>query len=449
MVLSRGSTACVIAASALVLGCRLYEWPCPTDGGVYSSSEGCPDAFVPRDTGPRPDAGRDGGRADAGRDAAPDVGTDANVDGGPTDPVWVALPDLPADCVIERAEHPERLPSLTWTSCGTGCLRANQGGQFAGFGDAAFRDGRGWLATINGTSGSRAIYKIMPVDGAPIAAWRFSNTISACTVSWGDVAEGRAGVVAHWHDDPSLTTVEERVYVAPIDTLGATTTAEAIVTAPNVGDTRVVDDLAVGSGVAALHISPDASILIERDGVVEFAFGPSGWDAAVEGDHVVWAEAGGPWRLWHWTPETHTQIYYDPGEPISGHLLDQGTLVWTRGADFVDGFATRAELWTSPFTRSPTDVAPRMVHPDAGSFYARFGDGVYLSVRANGLAFSAQLTDLADGRVRMLGVPEPGVACTFAHYVSSTEVLLNCGIGGTSAAAYYYRIDPRTLAYVP
>ncbi len=98
---------------------------------------------------------------------------------------------------------------------------------------------------------------------------------------------------------------------------------------------------------------------------------------------------------------------------------------------------------------TPAGVVPRIVHPDAGEEYACFADGIYLAVRATGFEFSAQLTDIADGRVRMLSVPEPGVACSFPHYVSSTEVLLDCGMPGTPAIPLFYRIDPRTLAYVP
>jgi hypothetical protein len=406
-----------------------------------------------------PDSGNDaapndsGRTADATRDQGSDQGTDAiAVDGGPTDPGWVALPGFPPDCVIERAQHPERLPALNWTSCGTGCLRAQPGGghDVLGFGYGSFSGGRGWIAPGSSDSDPTLdITMIMPVDGVPVAAWRYPNSSpNNCSMRWGTVGEGRGAILAHRVGDRLLTVVDDRLLVAPLDMLGAVDVPVAILGAPDVGNGRTVDGIGLGAAAVGLHVSPVAAILIQQTAGVVTAFPANGWDPAVEGDHVVWAEAGGPWRLWHWTPESGTEIYYAPVDPIEGHLLDQGTLVWVRPTDFVSGMATRAELWTSPFARVPAGVSPRLVNADAGELYARFADGVYLAVRATGLGFSAQLTDLADGRVRMLGIPEPGVACSFAHYVSSTDVLLDCGMTGV-AGPIYYRIDPRTLPYVP
>lgn len=406
------------------------------------------------------DGGPDAGRRDSGRDVgldAPndarvprDFGPDTNTDGGPDDPVWVPLPGLPDGCTIERAAHPERLPGLSWASCGTGCLRAEfePTTENAGFGNARFSDGRGYIATISvSDGGARNVFKLMPVDGAPIAAWRSVDIGRAdCWVAWGAVAEGYAAAVTHWISDSQVTLVEERVYRAPLSEIASIDLPEAVVQAPYVGMTRAVDSLVVGRELVAMHVAPGPTVLIERGGAI-VSTSLNGWDPAVEGDHVVWAEAGGPWRLWHWTPESGAEVYFEEAEPVTDVLLDQGTLVWTRPSDFVDGFATRAELWTSPFARTPAGVTPRMVHRDAGNEYARFGDGIYLAVRGTGTGFTAQLTDLADGRVRMLGLPEPGIACSYPHYVSSTEVLLDCGRGGATPMGLYYRIDPRTLPY--
>ena len=85
---------------------------------------------------------------------------------------------------------------------------------------------------------------------------------------------------------------------------------------------------------------------------------------------------------------------------------------------------------------------------DAGNSHARYGDGVYLSTHLSGADF-AQLTDVADGRVRALGAPEAGVGCNLAHYVSSTEILFECTVTGTAPVMrVLYRVDPRVLPYV-
>jgi hypothetical protein len=436
---TRGASNAIIVVSAVLLGncnCIDPDWrwrDVGVDGG--------------RDASPY-----DSGRDSALRDAVADEGTDAvAVDGGPTDPGWVALPGLAADCVIERAEHPERLGAFTWTDCGAGCLRAVRGldHDAVGFGGAFYVEGRGWIASISAAADPHYdLYKIMPIDGVPVAAWRFPHASpNNCSTRGGTVGEGRGAIIAHRVGDSMLTVVDDRIFAAAIDVLGTTDVPLAILGAPDVGNGRTIDGLGLGADAIGIHVSPVAALLVQHAGSLTTVFPTNGWAPAVAGDHVVWAEAGGPWRFWHWTPESGTEIYYDPSDNITGHLLDQGTLVWVRGTDFVGGFATRAELWTSPFARTPAGVAPRLVNSDAGQEYARFADGVYLAVRATGLAFSAQLTDLLDGRVRMLGVPEPGVACSFAHYVSSTEVLLDCG--SSALGRLFYRIDPRTLAYRP
>lgn len=139
------------------------------------------------------------------------------------------------------------------------------------------------------------------------------------------------------------------------------------------------------------------------------------------------------------------ETYYSAPDPtILRHFIDEGTIVWVR---YFDSDRPRAELWASPLARSPAGLLPRLVHANAGVLHARYGEGVYLSVEGIDIDFVARLVDVADGRVRVLGVPEPAadptVGCLYAHYVSRTEVLLQCGDG----EVIYYRIDPRTLPY--
>lgn len=424
---------CVLGATLLLASCP--EEPCPPDACAVGTGR---------------DAGADG-TADSGADGAgprPDVGPDAQRDAGPDDPVWALLPDLPPDCVIERAEHPERLRALSWASCGEGCLRARPGRNQHAIGDgrAFFTEGRGWLATVSeAPDPAYDIYTILPVDDAPVAAWRSTDARlhPSCSVGWGSVNEGRAGVIAHWHSDSSLTTIEERLLVAPIDELGANAAPLAIIGSPDVGGgLRFADELAVGSDAAAVHLTTTRIIIHHAGALTRVESG--GYDARVAGDHVVWEDGDGV-SLWHWTPEAGIEVYYTPPEPtIRRHFVDDGTLVWVRSIG--EGATARDELWTSPLARTPAGVVPRLVDADAGLDEARYADGIYVSVQATGAAFAARLVDIADGRVRILRVPEPDVACVSAPYVSRTEVFLRCGGDGE---VIFYRIDPRTLPYEP
>ena len=419
-------------ASIILLSCP--RTPDPPDGGSA-------DAASAHDTG------HDAAVSDSGHDAPSDrdVVPDTNVDAGPTDPVWTPLPGLPSGCVIERAAHPERLPGLRWTSCGTGCLRADREmyRDQVQLGAGYFTDGRGWIATASFTADpTRDMHAIMPVDGPPIAAWRFPHvrTPVGCWVGWGAVGGGRAGAVAHWNS-AGFATVEERLYLSSIETLAASDTPSVILTAPDVGAGLYVDHLAIGEDASALEIVPSHDlIIVHGSDVVRPA--ATGALANIEGDHVVWEDATSL-SFWHWTPESGAEIYYpSPDDGYVGfQFVDHGTMVWNHAVG-----ASGNELWTSPFARTPAGVASRRVLADNVPRDARFGDGIYVSVPSN---FSAVLTDVADGRQRLLGEPDPSTVCSVVHYVSSTELLVDCTTTTAPPLGVFYRIDPRTLPYVP
>jgi hypothetical protein len=241
--------------------------------------------------------------------------------------------------------------------------------------------------------------------------------------------------------------VEARLYLGPVDTLGASTTPVAILRAPYVGSGRWIDGLEIGSEVAALHIAPTGEMVIFHAGSLTAVTG--GGNVAIEGDHVVW-DSLDSFHLRHWTPEVgFGELYFT--EPDTNYLglpfVDQGTLVWISIPPTGPLVTT---VWTSPFGRTPADVVARQVTPDAGDpLHALYGDGIFIARRGAGPDFSAQLTDIADGRIRILGIPEGALGCSELLYVSSTELALKCWTATTPVVvSALYRIDPRTLPYV-
>jgi hypothetical protein len=292
-------------------------------------------------------------------------------------------------------------------------------------------------------------YTVMPVDGVPIAAWRFPTTRDRCWAGAGTVNGGWAGALAHWHGDAELMTVEDRIDVAPVGHLGVDA-IPLLLTSPLVGSMRTVERLVASPDVTVAHIAPSSSVVIVPTGQAPMSVCDGHcYDPDVEGDHAVWAEASTAFRLWHWRPTTGAEIYFDPGDVIEAPAIDGGTLVWIRAVDFVSGMATRAELWASPLTPDGADLTPRLIHPDVGDHtYLVFADGEYFALLDAGVTFTGQLIDVADGRVRVLRSPEPSAACAGALYASRSDVFLDCGIAGHDGPTYY-RIDPRTIPYEP
>lgn len=437
-----------LAGAIVLVGCPYVGSPPCRD---YIANGGCPDATIVTDSGQR-DSGRDSGRPDARPDTSVDVGIDSNADSGPSDPQWVPMPDLPADCHIDRAEHPERIASLEWTNCGPGCLRAvpERFHNVIGFGDSAYSDGRGWAGTISlSPDPTLDVYAVMPMDGPPVAAWRMPHSRTPCFVSSAAFGGGRAGVVLGWAGPDGFTDMEDRIYAAPYDALGSAIVPEVILRPPQVGSGRWTQFLGIGADLSLMSLAPAGEIYIAHGGTVDAM--PPGGGFAIDGDHVVW-EANNSLALRHWVPEVGVgQIYYasPDGNLIGWPFADHGTLVWIELYPMNDSTGI---VWTSPFTRSSGGVVPRVVTTDGGRpLHALAGDGLFVAgYGPDGPSYTAQITDIADGRIRILPAPEPGMLCGDLRYVSSTEIMLQCEMPGVAPRTQVlYRIDPRTLPYVP
>jgi hypothetical protein len=167
--------------------------------------------------GPATDAGVDGGSeagSDAGLDATFDAGVDSSrtVDAGPDapesgamdgavddDPAWVALPDLPLGCVVERATGPERLFTPEWVSCGEHCsylARDPAWGWIVDSTGGGVSEGRRYMQVSlseRGRTGAPRIVSLVDVEqNRVVAAWRGPSLRAevTCAISNLGVGEG-------------------------------------------------------------------------------------------------------------------------------------------------------------------------------------------------------------------------------------------------------------------
>ncbi len=418
---------------------------CTCEEHVFCGPDSVPSAHCHPDAGR--DAGRDAGAADAGSDAARDARADAHDDAGLGDPMWVLLPDLPAGCEAWRAARPEQLSNLPWVACGDGCLRSNEGPSTFFASRGFFHAGRGWVAYVaHGSMPSTDLLVLASSNGGAVAAWTYpSGTAAAptCWISSLDVDDGFVGAVLTFFADEDGREINERIYAGPIDSIRDVDTPVAILGSPYVGMTRHVEQLAVASDAIAMQIS-GGEIVVAHAGAITDAFAATamsgGYNAGATGDHVVFSETIGQWRLMHWTPELGTTAYYDPVAEVGDPQLDGSQLVWIRYADLTDGGATRAELWTSTFERDPAALAPRMVHPSVNPTNAVLGDGLYGWLASDGV----HLVEIASGAERLLAFPAGVVTGVRLLYVSTTDVLAECTASDLGAALY--RLDPRVLS---
>lgn len=117
-------------------------------------------------------------------------------------------------------------------------------------------------------------------------------------------------------------------------------------------------------------------------------------------------------------------------------------LTWIQYADFVDGLATRAELWSAQLT-SDRALVPSLLHRDVEPNDARVGDSTHGWYAPTGI----YLVDVATGAETVLPAPA-GTSCQPDRtlYVSRSDVLLGWCVADGEARIYAYRLDPRRMS---
>ena len=392
------------------------------------------------------DAGRDAGRDAAVRDAP---------DAGPTDPEWVVMSGLPADCPIARAVHPERLAAIRWVPCGSGppsCLLAAR--RDARIHEGWVIDGEPWVTRffLDGPSGPES-EALGPIDGRPIAAWRepyyaaggvFAPEGVVCGVF--DIAVGgsmAAISISHYsRSDRDISGYG--IYVAPraeIATI-ATPTAEW---------------LGLAFGVATqLNVSDDAFMYRESTGRLLLYHFDGTWTSMTStvpglpdpvmlvGDHVLWQAWTAVSRLAHGSFDIPPAIFRDAApEELQGLSTDGTTMVWQLATGFIStGVYERIELWAAPHVRDVSALAPRFVRVLDNLELGSVGGRWYAYRDSGPDPDEVGIVDLTDGSLRIFHPPTAEHIPDDPIYVTEHEILVETTVG-------YFRFDPHELPVEP
>lgn len=398
---------------------------------VEPTATGCavPDAPI--------DGGRDAPRIDARQDAPRDV-----PDASPVlDPMWVVPPGVPADCTVERATRPERLPGIAWEDCGAGCARADLGEVWNAVAGFERGDTVAYQLLSDDFGPTTRTAAITAVGGAILDAWRHVDSATTnCLMSHYAMGEGRVGVFVVYVGDPDAVLLNDLFWTYELAAGSSYVGPDIVFAPPFVGNSFHTQELAVSSELVAFRLG-GGRIAVHHLGETREVFAVTadqgGFGVGASGDHVTFLDAGVTRRLMQWTPDRGTEVLYLPTDPIAYLKHDGTTLAWARLMDFVGGVATRAELWTGQLVRDPALFEPRLVNdriePDG-----ELGGGLYGWTQTGPtLATEVHLIDLDTGRHRILPAP-PEHGCQILH-LSRDEVGLACQLAGHR---WIYRYDP-------
>lgn len=379
-------------------------------------------------------------------DAAPEADASSrSCSGAVADPCWRPLEGLPEGCLIEVAERPAEITPPAPVGCGDGCLRWGLGrywsaterdGGAAGAGPAgavvaiAGAAGPGTGAFIVGlyeTSLREMLFAVRYVPWAPTSpiicqpqAYAGSRTGYALIAGYGvgdDVHDAQDSVYAGSYGDLPGPPVH-------------------IVTEPLVGGGSWTQRVAVSDRGVAWEIQPSGIVQAIIDGTfVEVGSGAVASTRLV-GDHLLYEDGAG--RLWHWTPETGSEVYLDIF-PSYTFAADDADLVWW--------FRERAELWTTTLARTPAGVSPALVRPVTGAYYAVAANRTaYLTEITGGVAYAVHVAELDGSTVRRFTIASPDEFLDTVLTLTATELVVATR---SAAGPAIYSIDVATLPLVP
>jgi len=398
-----------IGASALVLAvsCAVIDFPPPDAGPAEAGPDGDRAALdVPRDTR----------RLDS-----PDL---------PGDPEWAIPPGVRAECTVERARHPERLPALTWESCGEGCARADLGTIWNAV--SAFRaNGQRYYELLSDDfPANMRTDALAPETGPLVDAWRhLDSSDTRCAMFWYEAGGSRAAAMVTYIDSVGgRVELEDYFWTYDLETGPEDVSPDINLTPAFLRPDRHTQEYVVSSELAAFRIEY-GQVVVSYGGELQqiFASTPEqgGYDLGVLGDHLTFLEAGTEGRIMHWLPDRGVEVLYDPVDLLQGLRQSGTTLAWARLMDFEGPLATRAELWTAELVRDPASFAPRLVN-DRVEPDGVVGNGMYGWTQSDDDHTNAHLIDLDTGRHRVLSA-RPGEGCRLL-LVSRDEVTLACGM---------------------
>lgn len=406
------------------------------------------------------DAGRDASRPaldaprpDAPRDVGTDVGTDARYEG---DPEFVPLP-LPgvtdARDVVLRARHPERFPVAAWYPCLGSVPSCRQMERVATRARAIriYRTARGLWAWMMAVSATREVYDaIGPLEGPLAGIWRrpLRNIVgggASFGAAWHVASEGSAAfAVKHNHEGH----FDERVYVAPLEEIGAVEEPRYVVDMRVSG--RGFQRMWVNDDHVLAEVQPDLSLYLWR--LDQDTFRVVDDRVAVPGlpqneflvggrvFYEAWASLDETrLAMTSWEGPTRSVVDIDPDD-VKGFATDGVDLAWLQLYDRdEDGDYARIELWTMPFSEEPDLADARLV--DAAFPYrveALVGGGWYVYYwREPEEIGRVVLHPLHGGPQRYFQTPD-GANVTALLYVDATNLFVRSGPD-------LYWVDPREL----
>jgi len=396
------------------------------------------------------DAGVDGGH-DAGRDLGTDAGPrdmgpegdDAAIDGGPDDPGWVPLPDLPLGCEVDRALYPERLFDPTWSSCGEGCLYLEQDPDYevrptkVGGHDRRTPDGESYVFTGLGLRRANdrtrpQIVTLVGTDGTVPIAYRTPNPRETPLCMIGEIpyVDGWAGfTITMRNGNESLD--YDAIFHGPIDELKDADRPVLLLGPDDIPGYGAVLEAYVSPEAMAFHVPFLSEVWLVDTGILRRLGGPgsavpvSPQRVALVGDHVLWNEWRTDVRIAHGALDRSAAPYYGVEGTRVIFATDGVDLAWVQGYgwDGTTGF-DRMELWTAPYVREPADLAPRRVLESytQPSFSGVVGAGSWVVHQDNK---TLGIVELASGERLELGLDDPRAILLFEPvWVTDEEIAI-------------------------